>query len=140
MVWMAAATAAALTMAIAVGVHQLRRSFAVVTVLGSSMQPTLRDGDRVLVRRCHPGEVRRGDIVVAEPPAGQLGGTRCWNIKRVVALPGDAVPADVPAVERTKLVPASALVLRGDSEISMDSRQLGFYELHSMLGVVVRRI
>lgn len=138
--WIATATTAALTVAIAVGVQQLRRSFAVVTVLGSSMQPTLSDGDRVLVRRCRPEELRRGDIVVAEPPAEQLRGMSCWNIKRIEALPGDLVPTDVHVMAGISLVPASALVLRGDNEISVDSRQLGFYTMHRLLGVAVRRL
>ncbi len=46
----------------------LRRRYAVVTVEGSSMQPTLHEGDRVLVRRTGIGQLRRGQVIVAEDP------------------------------------------------------------------------
>jgi signal peptidase I len=80
-----------------------RRNLVVVTVHGTSMLPTLRDGDRVLVRRRSLDEVRCGDVVVLEPPldgpyrpgpAGPDG--RIWNVKRVAALPGDELPSGVP--------------------------------------------
>ena len=54
-------------------------------VSGSSMRPALTDGDRVLL---HPfgAEVERSDIVAARfGPGGPL------VVKRVIALPGDAV-------------------------------------------------
>ena len=83
-----------------------RRRLVLVTVSGASMSPTLRDGDRVLVRRRRLPAVHRGDIVVLEPPhdprvdyatrSRRLGG-RPWNIKRVAALPGDPIPAGVGA-------------------------------------------
>ena len=46
------------------------------TVVGPSMVPTLRHGDRVLVRYGAP--VRAGDIVVVEVPGGPL------SVKRAV--------------------------------------------------------
>ncbi len=48
-----------------------RWALTVVTVTSGSMAPTLRTGDRALVRRCGGGAVRRGDVVLALlPPAG----------------------------------------------------------------------
>jgi signal peptidase I len=48
-----------------------RWALSVVTVTSGSMAPTLRVGDRALVRRCGGGAVRRGDVVLALlPPAG----------------------------------------------------------------------
>lgn len=58
-----------------------------------SMEPTLRDGDRVLVNkvsyRVH--DVNRGDIVVFKRPASAATGGIEDLIKRVVALPGETV-------------------------------------------------
>lgn len=56
-------------------------------VSGSSMEPLLRTGDRVLVARVAPNEIKRGDVVVftrTENPAGQ------WA-KRVLAVGGESV-------------------------------------------------
>lgn len=48
-----------------------RWGFTIVTVTSGSMEPTLRTGDRALVRRCRGAAVRRGDIILALlPPAG----------------------------------------------------------------------
>ncbi|GAA3000008.1 hypothetical protein GCM10017559_21110 [Streptosporangium longisporum] len=43
-----------------------RRNLLVAIVSGASMRPTHRSGDKVLVRRLHPGRIRAGDIVVAD--------------------------------------------------------------------------
>lgn len=62
-------------------------------VEGMSMEPFLRDGDRILVRRCFAApEVSRGDVVVIKAPEGG------YAVKRVAAVPGDIV-----AVERGEL-------------------------------------
>lgn len=60
-------------------------------VEGASMEPTLRDGDLLLVDRLAPrlSPPARGDIVVVGLNANGLAG-----IKRVVAVPGDAVAID----------------------------------------------
>jgi signal peptidase I len=126
----------------------MRRRLVLVTVRGSSMEPTLRPGDRVLVHRRALARVRRGQVVVLEPPlpgGAQRTGTaslddRLWNIKRVVALPGDPVPAGVPNAGHAERVPPQALVVLGDSAWSTDSRQRGFYSASDLLGVVVRRL
>lgn len=56
-------------------------------VVGPSMLPGLRPGDRVLVNPLAyaNGEPQRGDVVAVAPPAGPRGSV----VKRVVGLPGD---------------------------------------------------
>ena len=96
---LAAAVAGALVVA--------RRHLVVVRVLGDSMAPTLLAGDLVLVRR-GGRRIRAGSVVVFPPPLGVLRAGPAgplgwdlrrvrgpWVIKRVVALPGDAVPESV---------------------------------------------
>jgi signal peptidase I len=139
-----------------------RLRLVIVTVDGSSMEPTLFPGDRVLVHRRGLAWVRRGQIVVLEPPMREdvrhgaprtatrsatewmtaSGGFnhRQWNIKRVIALPGDPVPPAVTNVGGVRRVPRGALVVFGDGVVSADSRQRGFYVADDILGVVVRRV
>jgi signal peptidase I len=42
----------------------VRTRLIAVTVIGASMEPALRSGDRVLVRRARPAAIRAGDVVV----------------------------------------------------------------------------
>lgn len=56
-------------------------------VTGSSMEPALRPGDRLVVRPVGPVPPRRGDVVVLRDPREP--GRR--TVKRVVALPGEQV-------------------------------------------------
>lgn len=121
-----------------------RRRYVLVTVEGTSMAPTLSDGDRVLVRRRRVDQVTTGDVVVLEPPLTPAGfgppgrDGRQWNIKRAVALPGDPVPPGIgDGVDR---VPAGALVVLGDNIDSVDSRQRGFFDADRLLGVALRRL
>jgi signal peptidase I len=132
-----------------VAVLAARRRFVVVTVTGPSMQPTLRPGDRVLVRRRGSGPIRVGAIVVfrepddgsgPEVPVRGIAGQR-WAIKRIAALPGGAVPDSVrPAVGGAQVVPAGMLVVLGDGTRSGDSRQWGFIPVDQALGLVVRKL
>lgn len=127
-----------------------RRRLVLVTVTGSSMEPTLVAGDRVLVHRRGLARIRRGQLVVLEPPlpdgfhpvdrAAAIRNRHRWNIKRVVALPGDPVPPEVTNVAGAGQVPQGALVVFGDSATSTDSRQRGFYFATDLLGVVVHRM
>jgi signal peptidase I len=136
------AVAAAVTVAI-------RRRIATVTVSGPSMLPTLADGDRLLIRRVRLADLAVGDIVVlqrptpddtwrTEPPRWPP--TRGdWLIKRVAALPGDPVPAGIPAPDAT--VPGGHLVVLGDNRAaSYDSRTVGHVPADRILGVVVRAV
>ena len=74
----------------------IRRTLWVVTVSGSSMDPTLVDGDRVLMVRGWPAWWRRrGQIVVltpwAAPETGPPPPAETLYIKRVIGLPGDTL-------------------------------------------------
>lgn len=63
-----------------------------VRVEGTSMLPVLEDQDRLFVNKMafHVGDVHRGDVVVFRYPRDQ---TKSY-IKRVIALPGDAIQID----------------------------------------------
>lgn len=125
----ALAAAVAVVLVAATAIWSLRRRLMVVTVRGSSMLPSYRDGERLLVRRRPPAEgLRTGQVVVATPPgaphaagphasapvlvvrsaAGQAhevrarGGNRQQVVKRIAALPGDPLPPDItPGAERS---------------------------------------
>jgi signal peptidase I len=128
----------------------LRRGLVVVTVRGASMEPTYRDGDRVLVRRRYVPTV--GQVVVVERPMhrgdwpaplaarGVPVSHTEWLIKRVAAIPGDLVPRDrVPALANTPedRVPPGMLILLGDNrEASFDSAHIGYIPANRVLGAV----
>jgi len=120
----------------------LRRRFVVVRVDGKSMEPTLRDGDRVLVRRTSIADVPAGAVVVLEPPEPMVG--LRWMVKRAVALPGDPVPREtVPALRDVpeRLVPDDCIVVLGDNtERSHDSRTAGYFPAATLLGPVIRQL
>jgi len=107
----------------AVGVAWLRRSWAVITVVGSSMEPTFHEGDRVAVRRVRRLGVRRtaglaaggtsglvvrrasrravstGDVVVVRRPSGEPG----WSDQPVEA--GGAAADGRRMIKRVAAVP-----------------------------------
>lgn len=140
--WVAGALAAALCAA--GGAALLRSRYVAVRVEGASMEPTLRTGDWVLVRRARIERVQRDQIVVFEHPDRGAQDDPPWLIKRTVAVPGDEVPRDrVPALRHNeeRRVPPGALVVLGDnSAASFDSRQAGYFAADTLLGVVVRRL
>ncbi|GGN74790.1 hypothetical protein GCM10010112_45320 [Actinoplanes lobatus] len=113
----------------------------IAVVDGRSMEPALRAGDRLLIRRCTPAQVRRGAIVVAREPLPTLPVDRVI-VKRVVAVPGDPVPRDrVPALRDVAgdVVPEGSLVVLGDNPAeSRDSREFGYLDAGHLLGVAVR--
>jgi signal peptidase I len=112
-----------------------RNWFLVVTVAGVSMEPGLRHGDRVLIRRYRYAPVQVGDILVFRDPDGQQA------IKRVAAVADDAVPDSVrPVTGGTEVVPPGMLVLLGDASHSGDSRQWGFIPADQALGVMIRKL
>ncbi|MBD3145207.1 S26 family signal peptidase [Microbispora camponoti] len=93
----------------------MRRAFVVVTVRGRSMQPTLRDGYRVLVRRRGVTAVRPDDLVV---------------FADVIDAP--PVPAPTGAAEDDGL--------RTVWVVKRDSRLYGYVAAERLLGVVIRRM
>ncbi|MFG2332875.1 S26 family signal peptidase [Streptomyces sp. NPDC048604] len=148
-----AAVAALLAALAAAGlVHRVRRRLLVVTVDGSSMAPTLNDGDEVLVRRCHAAGLSVGDLVVVEcpvPPAARPEWSwpdldepperRRWMVKRLAALPGQPWPAACSG--RHGALPDGTLAVLGDNAAaSTDSRQMGAVPADRVLGVVLRHM
>jgi signal peptidase I len=140
--------AALVAAATSVVVWRLRRGWAVVTVEGSSMEPTFHHGDRVVVRRTPPFAVSSSDVVVIEQhvvdhawhngPVRVLDGRR-WMIKRVGAVAGEPVPAGIPVPDA--IVPEGSIVLLGDNaDASYDSRMAGYFPVGRLLGGVVRRM
>jgi signal peptidase I len=70
-------------------------------ILGVSMEPTLENGQYVLVDKISPhfSDYKRGDVVVLEPPAGyDENGSNVPFIKRVVGVGGDTVEVKDGAV------------------------------------------
>lgn len=125
------------------GLAWVRRNLILVTVSGLSMAPTLRDGDRVLVLRRAAPRLTVGDVVVLAPPedpdSGLLRGFG-HHLKRVVALPGDPMPAGIaggvpgPGGDR---VPPEHLIVLSDNPIGIDSRNWGPYPAGGVIGVAV---
>ena len=130
-----------------------------VRIDSSSMSPTLREGDVVLVSRHAPdvASLERGDLVVFTMPTD---GTRA--IKRVVGLPGERVVVldgelhvdgrRVPesyvdhrfvdgSFTETYVVPQDAVLVMGDNRPnSVDSRDYGPVPAGALLGRVLLRI
>jgi signal peptidase I len=137
---LAAAAAAAAATAL------VRRRWFVVSVVGGSMLPALRNGDVVLARRVDPAAAQVGDVVIVEEPerdgewraapARTPTQRRRWIVKRVAAVPGDPLPDGVPG---TGAVPAGSLVVLGDNG-GYDSREFGPLPDDRVLGVMVRAL
>lgn len=123
----------------------VRCRLAVVTVRGVSMVPTLRAGERVLVRRAPGAAVRTGQLVVFQRPrwSPEHGPDARWLIKRVAAAAGEPVPAVVRAAvgDHDRRVPPGFLVALGDNAAhSSDSRRWGYVRTDQVLGVVRRSV
>lgn len=121
-----------------------RRRWLVVTVAGNSMEPTLRDGQRLIARRLRgQAGCARSDIVVFLLPTRQLQELEseelAYRVKRVAAVAGDPVPdwarAALSADEQAR-VPLGKVVVSGDNPRSQDSRQLGYIDARSIIAVV----
>lgn len=134
--------------------------FAPIVVDGSSMMPTLKNGDRMIVNKI--GTPKRFDIIVFHAPEGKD------YIKRVIGLPGDRIEykndilyingkaykepyldkykkavADGPLTEDFTLkdyigrdtVPKGQIFVMGDNRrYSKDSRQIGTIPLSKVVG------
>ncbi|WP_459980534.1 signal peptidase I [Nocardioides sp. AN3] len=73
-----------------------------VRVTGTSMEPTLRQGDRLEVDLANRRNVARFDLVEAVQPGARESGGGTHIVKRVIGLPGDQIAveggADAPRV------------------------------------------
>lgn len=128
----------------------LRRRLIVVTVVGTSMEPGYRHGERLLTRRVRPDEIARGQVVVLTASAmpgltsSLEAAASCFLIKRVAAVGGDEVPACVAAARRElvgAVVPAGHLVVLGDNLAdSHDSRHEGILRADHVRAVAVRSL
>ncbi len=69
----------------------LQATIQVSIINGSSMEPELHDGERLIINKAvyFFGEPARGDIIVFYPPEG--GPSATPFIKRIIGLPGDIV-------------------------------------------------
>jgi signal peptidase I len=126
-------------------------------VSSTSMVPTFRSGDEVLVDKLayREDQPRRGDLVVFDRSPDRL-------LKRVVAIPGDEVgiedgvlvvngrPVEEPAVDRRQVdgsyfgpaqVPAGTVFVLGDNRAnSVDSRTIGPVPVTDLVGRIVLRL
>ncbi|GAB4483004.1 MAG: signal peptidase I [Anaerolineae bacterium] len=123
-------------------------------VLGPSMEPTLVEGERLLVARLQywVSEPQRGDIIVFHPPTDPTGTPL---VKRVIGLPGDEVAIrgyqvyingellDEPYLpegtltleDSTWAVPAGYYFVMGDNRLeSSDSRRWGLLPRDLIIG------
>jgi signal peptidase I len=126
-----------------------------VRVEGFSMQPTLQDGEFVLVNRVayRFGQPERGDIIVFRDPNSPHGKDL---IKRIIGLPGDRIVirdgvvslngqplhedyiAAPPAYSGEWEVPAGHLFVLGDNRNdSSDSHSWGLLPIENIVGKAV---
>jgi len=130
--------------------------FTAFTVRGESMEPTLLNGDKLLVTKSYDTPAR-GDVVVFETLDEQ--NREEDLVKRVVAIPGDTVeirqgiaivngvvestqdietsPYDGTYVPPTKIAEGQIFVLGDNRPIALDSRQLGPVPVFSVKGRAV---
>ena len=125
-------------------------------VRGDSMEPALRDGDRLVVDRVaySLADVDRGDVIVLRYPRDP----EIDFVKRVVAVPGDRVelragtllvngaPADdygcIPdfaSMAEVTVTPSQFFVLGDNRPISCDSREFGLVSQDLIKGRVRAR-
>lgn len=128
--------------------------FGISSVSGSSMEPTLHEGNILFVRKIG-AEYGVGDIVVYKTASGRT------NVKRIVALGGDVVELkngqlyvngqlaeEREIYEQTErrgdavtypyTVPAGEIFVLGDHRsVSVDSRQNGAVKCSDVIGIVL---
>jgi signal peptidase I len=114
----------------------LRRTLMISVVHGASMTPTYADGQRLLVRRGQ--RFRRHDVVVFSVAEWEIKSDTSTMVKRVMAVPGDRVPAVMKRAVTDEFVPAGMLLVQGDNPDSLDSRRHGYARASSVHGVVLR--
>ncbi|MFE9691890.1 S24/S26 family peptidase [Micromonospora sp. NPDC005806] len=98
----------------------LRRRWRLVTVRGHSMEPTLHDGDQLIVRVGRTPAA--GDLVVFRARDVVPNADLTWMVKRV-----------------HRIEPDGAVTVRGDNAHTQDSRHFGAVPRDAVLGVARRR-
>lgn len=137
--------------------------FATALVSGQSMEPTLSDGDYLVVNKYE--EPERFDVIIFRPPDK----TGVQYVKRVIGLPGDSIEyknnelilngksvdepyadhiSDMTGIEIIEeyslkslldvdVVPEGHYFVAGDNrDSSRDSRSFGFIDEESLVGIV----
>jgi signal peptidase I len=152
--------AGAIGVAIVAAVIAAAVSFKAYYIPSASNLPTLKPGDRVLVRKGH-SHLHRGDVIVFRPPPACQGSGIKAEIKRIVAVAGERVSGDgkrlvvdgKPATERylardtttsnvTELIvpPGSVYALGDNRPESKDSRYCGPVPVKHVIGRAVFRV
>lgn len=117
----------------------MRHVYCIAIVRGQSMQPTLFDGERVLVRRARSTRYEVGQVIVFEKARLDMPGNPAWRIKRVAAVAGDPVPYGMVGAESSGVtVPPGYLAVRGDNQRSETSEHIGYVQLDAILGTTRR--
>ncbi|WP_026412651.1 S26 family signal peptidase [Actinomadura oligospora] len=124
--------------ALAASAVAVRRTLILTTVDGDSMEPALRSGDRVLIRRTR--RVRRGQVTLLRSDSHDL-----LLLKRAVAVPGDHLAKEWADVDVQRIadttVPPDAIVVVGDNRPkSWDSRHFGHVGKDRVVGVLLTRV
>jgi signal peptidase I len=142
-------------------------SFIIVRVENTSMEPTLRDGERVLVFRLWPDRwLHKGQVVIIVPllhnqPGSRLNRTvppgRRPFIKRIVGIKGDVITATIADLEqmrqrndlskyedgaqRTWHIPPNHVFVVGDNHpIGIDSLTWGPIPAWNVLGIALVKL
>lgn len=137
--WLALSVAGTTVSAVGL-IAVIRRGFVMVRVTGSSMSPTLRDGQWLLARRCHDRAVRAGQIIVFRVASDRSAISPALRVKRIVAGPGDPVPEGLQPAETSArlshVVPSRCLAVAGDAPRAQGTRELGFVSFDDVIAVV----
>lgn len=129
----------------------LRYFFEIIQVKQTSMLPTLKDGDKVLVFRHLPKYwLKKNEIVIIRPILKNSDPYKCPPyIKRIVGLQEDVVNITVNKyyeekniIRNLKLfyklkIPKGFIFVQGDSQYSTDSREWGPIPINNVIGIVI---
>lgn len=110
------------------------------------MEPSLRDGDRLVATRVFAAAMlRRGNIVVFYPSGFARSkrftlGIESPPIKRIVALPGDQIPVATASEEPRRLARDSYFLLGDNRARSIDSRMWGAIQRQHFLALFLFKL
>jgi len=118
----------------------LSRAFTTIEVDGTSMVPTLKNRQKVLVSKAYwlIGAIRDKDIIVLKDPGGPG-----VIIKRVIRIGGEDLPPywrpkDISVLDPHYIIPENEVYVMGDNRpVSEDSRMFGPVDMSQVIGKVV---